>query len=241
MSSLLLLVAASGPLTGCDTTEAQSARAKLQANRLLAARALPSVRRAAPHVRVLRVLRVETVLGRRRGAAFVVTLRNTGRVTATDLPLLVGLGSPSRPLAWPNRRRGQDYFATHVPAIAPGATATWVWTTARRTPLTTRAFARAGRSTGVTRAPAGALPELRVRLTGRTARTVLARVENLSGVPQYTPQIYAVVRRGQRVTAAGRASLVHLGTHRSGDVVIHLAGPGSAGRISLEAVPTIFH
>lgn len=234
--SWLALAAAPTLLSACDSTQSQNARAKLQADRLLAARQLPRVGR--PPARV-RVLRTELVRGR-RGAALAVTVRNTGRASVADVPVLAGLRSGRSRVVWANRRRSDDFFATHLAIVGPGATTTWIWTTPRGLPSARGSVARLGRPGGDTRTPAGTPPLLAARVVTRRGGRVLARVENRSQVPQYGLQLYATVRRGHRLEAAGRAQLAHLGTGASAEVPLALVGRPGRGALRVDAVPTIF-
>jgi hypothetical protein len=236
VAASLALAAVPALLSGCDSTQNQSARAKLVADRLLAARTLPRAGHAPPHVRVLRT---ELVRGR-HGAALAVTVRNAGPASVTDVPVLAGLRSRGDLVSWANRRRGDDFFASHVPIVAPGGTTTWVWTSSRVLPSGSAPVARLGRAAGATRVPAGTPPRLVARALRRRGGHVVARVENVSHVPQYGLQLYATERRGGRLEAAGRAQLTHLGTGRSADVPLTLVGRPGRGVLRLDAVPTIF-
>jgi hypothetical protein len=127
-------------LAGCDTTQQQSARAKLTATRLLAGRDPLLVRTPDPAIRVGRV----EIVRHGAAAAVIVELRNTSAAPLTDLPISVGLASDPRHRRYLNRRGGLGYFENHVAAVPAGGSTTWVFTTHRLTRASGRPFAVVG-------------------------------------------------------------------------------------------------
>ena len=212
VAALLVLV----PLSGCTTTQQKSTRAKVVANRLLASRKPMLVRRVNHDVTVESVMLV-------RGRAVVVRVRNPTARVVEDLPVSVGL----RPRHWLNRRGGLDYLGTHIAAIGPRATVTWVFTTARR--VRGRPVARVG--IGAPVSPPPRVPAVRAVLVGASAPVVTARVTNSSSIPQYGLGVYAVGRR-----AAGRAVIRRLGTGESTTVRIPVIGDPKD--LQLETAPS---
>ncbi|HEY1595524.1 MAG TPA: hypothetical protein VGF74_09015 [Thermoleophilaceae bacterium] len=206
-------------LAGCSTTQQKSARAEVQAQRLLATRQRVLVTRTSPSVQVERVSSV------RRGGrtAIAVLLRNRGGRPLNDLPIALR-AAHGRYL---NRRAGLGYFSTHIPAIAPGAEATWVFITRARVRGVT---ARVGARPAVTARPLR-LPALATRGT---------TVTNSSSVPQYGLVVYGYATRGKRLVAAGRALLKQLGAGRSAAVHLSLIGNPRGATVRVEAPPTTF-
>jgi hypothetical protein len=220
----LALVALASLLGGCTTTQQKSARAKVVANRLLAARKPLLVTRSNPSVDILRT----TVVGRR---AVVVTLRNRGTEVAEDLPITIGV----RQGRYLNRRGDLDYLHTHVPAIAAGGEATWVFASGRRIDARGTPFARVGASAAE---PPAALPEVRVSGVAVSGATLTARVTNSSDIPQYGLGVFAYATRGGRPVAAGRAVIRHLGTGAGTSVRIPLAGSLRGASFHVDAAPS---
>jgi hypothetical protein len=124
VSALALAAATATSLGGCQTTEQTSARAKLRADRVLATQHQVRVVRINPAVQVVSV----RLLRRAGGTAIVVALHNRGPHRLADLPISVGIraGGAKRYL---NRASGLGYFQTHVPTLASGGDATWVFQT----------------------------------------------------------------------------------------------------------------
>ena len=220
----LALVTLALLLGGCTTTQQKSARAKVVANRLLAARKPLLVKRANPSVGILRT----TIVGRR---AVVVRLRNRRPQVAEDLPITVGI----RHGGYFNRRGDLDYLETHVPAIAAGGEATWVFTSTRRIGARGTPFARVG---GSAAKPPAALPEVRVSVVAVRGATVTARVTNPSDIPQYGLGVFAYATRGGRPVAAGRAVIRHLGTGAATSVRIPVAGSLRGAALHVDAAPS---
>jgi hypothetical protein len=80
------------------------------------------------------------------------------------------------------------------------------------------------------------------RLRGGTRghRALRIGISNLSSVPQYELQVYAVATRGSRVLAAGRGALAHLGTRARAEIDLVLTGNPDGARVAVGALPTIF-
>jgi hypothetical protein len=206
---------------GCTTTQEVNKRYELRAQRVLAGR--KPVRVTTPNPQVA-VGRVSVVRG--HGTAFVVELTNTTGEALADLPISVGIGR-----RYVNERRGLDYFQTRVAAIAPHGQVRWVFATHGQVPKHGRPFARVGTQDAPRAVAAAALP--RISVSGEAGH---ARLTNRSGIPQYNLPVYALVRRGGRYVAAGRATVEELDHHAS--VAIPMRGkPG--GPVELEALPTI--
>ncbi len=179
------------------------------------------VRRADPRVKVLR----SAVVRDGKRTAVVVALRNTGRRPLNDLPRspsasprLRPAGAPDRPAPWTTSRR-------HAPALAPGATTTWVFTTAdkgtRCAPCQRQGRRRApARPPRPPRCPTWRSQQGRA---GRARSKLAVEVDNDTGVPQYDLDVYAWASRGGRYVAAGRASVLHIGTGETEKVDLNLS------------------
>lgn len=235
-------VAATAPvvvlLSGCVPTQRIAARARLMDARVLASQSPTVVMRANPRVSVGPV----TVIHGRSGSAMVVSLVNHSARALTDLPVSVGVRPGSRRNEYLNRATNLDYFETHVPAIAPHAGTTWVFTTRRRItggrPFATVGISKLHSQTGA-RLPRIAVA-LRAQSSGHASAGVDLLVSNQSAIPQYDLQVYAVAVRAGREVAAGRATVGHLGTHGRTTVSMTLLGSTRGAVLRLIAVPTIF-
>jgi hypothetical protein len=248
VAGLAAAVALGGSLSGCVSTQHKNARAKLVAERTIEGRKPLWLGGRSREVRVLHVARVRG----RHGGALVVALHNRGARSLTDVPIVVGLLAAGGRRTELNGGHGLGWFQTHVPAIGAGETTTWVFTTRRPLPAG-RPWAVAGRAR-----KAGTLPRIAATIEPAPARrrtasgkraaarrraapaAVRVALVNDSGVPQFGLQVYAVVRVGGRLVAAGASSVRHLGSRASGSVRVALFGAPGGHAARVHALPTIF-
>lgn len=237
-AGLAVALLAPGVLTGCDTTQRQNARAKLRAEREIASRIPVRIARPHPQVRVTGV----TLLRRGGRPTVVVDLRSSAPRPLTDLPILVGVRSGGGRAVALNRRGGLGWFQTHVPAIPAHGSVTWVFSGPRRAQATGRPFAAVGLPAAPVLTRAGSLPAIEAVAAPGGGRELAARVRvrNASDVPQYGLQVYALAGSAGRYVAAGKTSLVHLGTGASATVAVPLSQRVEPRRLRVHAVPTIF-
>jgi hypothetical protein len=229
-----------GLLGGCATTQQTSARAKLQAQRVLASRQALLVTRPDRDVRV-----VGAWLMRRGGRrAVAVLLRNAGPRALTDLPISVGLRKPGARPRYLNAAAGLPYFDNHVPAVPAGGEVTWVFTTSRPVRAGGAPFAVVGSPGSPPATTMARLPAIRALATQQPVpagpATVTARVSNPSDVPQSDLELYAYAWRAGRYVAAGRATVRSLGPGRTATVKVNLVGSPLGAPVQFVVPPTIF-
>jgi hypothetical protein len=224
-------------LSGCaDSTQRKNDRAELQARRRVAGREAQRVVRHSPDVQVTDVALVRDS----RSTAIVVDLRSSAARPLTDLPVTVGVARAGGRRRALNTRPGLAWFQTHVPAIAAGGRATWVFRTRRGVRANGRPYATVGAPPRPPLSSAGSLPSIETSAAAVAGRTARARVENASGVPQSGLQVVAVERSGGRYVAAGRAALASLAPGASATVRVRLTGRPRGRAVRFLASPTIF-
>lgn len=226
-------------LTGCVSTQTVASRARLVDARTLASQEVTEITRANPAVGV-----GAPVVIRTPGAvAIVVSVRNESARQLTDLPISVGVRTPSGRATYLNRSTTLDYLESHIAAIGPDARTTWVFTTGARIPPG-RAFATVGVSQ-LHPTLSHSLPSVAVSLrrTRPVADIVILKlsVRNRSAIPQYDLPVYAIALRNGRDVAAGRAIVTHLGTRGTATSTIALLGSSHYDSLRLIASPTIFN
>jgi len=232
------VVAAGIAVAGCATTQQEAVRLRLNSARIRVSEKPTKVREAG---RALRVTRVALVRGR-SGSAIVVALRNPGRRTVSDLPISVGIRTSAareRPL---NVRSSAElsYFGAHVPVIAPGRTATWVYTTSRRVPAGARPYAIVGARPSVRAPRVSTAPVIGAVAAGAsTSARVAVTLHNQTSIPQYQLQVYAVARDSGRYVAAGALTVAHLGGGGTHTIQLPLLGHPGHGRLQLVALPAM--
>jgi hypothetical protein len=225
-------------LTGCVTTQHIAARTRLVNARILASQTPTEVVTANPEVTVTRTVLIRAGTG----TAVAVALVNDSTRTLTDLPISVGTLTRAGQRVYLNRSGNLDYFQSHIAAIRPHASVSWVFTTGRRVATGARPFATVGAGQLPATVPRR-LPQIAVsvrRAVGAAAQTVELAVSNRSAVPQYDLPLYAVAVRDGRPVAAGSASVAHLGTHGRTTVQLSLIGNSRQAALELAALPTIF-
>ncbi|MES1194098.1 MAG: hypothetical protein ABUM26_07205 [Solirubrobacterales bacterium] len=237
LSKLAVLAGLAGAavlLAGCVTTQERNARAKLSAERQIAART--PLRLGTRNAQV-DVTRATLVRGRGRDrTAVVVELRSRARTPLTDLPIGVGVRTRNGERHALNGGRDLDWFETHVAALAPGATTTWVFTARRRAPAGARAYAQVGLPPAKPASRASSLPRLQAGdLDGGRVR-----VRNGSDIPQVDLPVYAVATANGRYVAAGRASIPKLSGNGEATVAVSLVGARNARQTQVHVLPTIF-
>jgi hypothetical protein len=236
-SKLAVLAALTGAvvlLAGCVTTQERNTRAKLSAERQIAAR--EPLRLGARNAQV-DVTRATLVRGRGRDrTAVVVELRSRATTPLTDLPIAVGVRTRGGKRLALNGGRDLDWFETHVAALAPATTTTWVFTARRRAPAGARAYAQVGLPPTKPASRASSLPRLQASGLGGGR----VRVHNDSDVPQVDLPVYAVATTNGRYVAAGRASIPKLSGDGEATVAVPLVGARNARQTQVHVLPTIF-
>jgi hypothetical protein len=234
----VLLLALSGLLAGCSTTQQTSARLKVRAERILAGRRPVQVGTENPGVRV-----VDAAVLRGHGrAAIAVTLHNSDPRPLNDLPILVGVRTGGHEVLV-NRGHSFRYFEAHTPGLAAHRDTTWVLTAPGKKLPPGKPVVRVG-SASHPPTVARDLPDLRVTGVGRDrggkSTAVSATVDNEGGFPQYDLSVYAWAKRGGRFVAAGRQAIGDLGTGTEQPVRLALIGDPGKAEVHVSAPPTIF-
>lgn len=252
---LLASTLSAGALAGCDSTFDQNARAKLTAQRDLGTRTAKEVTERTGSVRVDDV----TLLRDKRSTAVVVDVHSEADRVLTDLPITVGVVRDGKKIVL-NRSGDIEWFAKHIPAVAPGGKATWVFRSppGRGGKPGDEPFVRIGDPAALAPEDVTTLPEIRAtfaptadaplpttpgepREPRRPVAPGDARVQvTNSEVPQLRLPIYAVVRDGDRVTGAGVALLEELPRNTTTSIDIALTRESDGGTVSAFTTPTIF-
>lgn len=231
------VLAATGALAGCTTTQTKAARLQLQNARLRAAQLSTRVSAAGSAVAVSGISLVRQP-GR---TAFVVTVRNRRRHPVSDLPISVGYRLGAGRAVYLNAAAGIGYFDAHLPLIRRGHAFTWIYTTDRAVPSGARPFALVGASSTVRVAGLDTPPALAAAVTNATGGDqIRISVRNLSGVTQYQLPVYAIASRGARVLAAATGTIAQLDGGSRDTLRLRLLGSADGARVELETQPTIF-
>jgi hypothetical protein len=223
-------------LAGCVTTQEKNSWLLLRNARTLASQSAVRVSTENP---LVHVKSIEIVRGR-RSDALVVSVANLGSRPLTDLPISVGVVAHRAAPVYLNGRANIDYYDSHVPAIPPHATTSWVLPGIRTVPAG-RVFARVGVARDPSSTTVAALPRIgAAQLTDGGADQLRIRLSNDSSLPQYAVQVYAVALRHGAAVGAGRTTVGELSGSAQATVGLALAGRTTGAQLELYAPPTIF-
>lgn len=222
-------------LCGCETTAEKSATLEREAKHLKLEQKGLSISKESTQVRVLATDAVHSS----EGAAATVTVQNRSGRALRGVPLAIAVKDASGRTAFQNDAPGLEAALVSVPSLAPHATVTWVDDQLPAGSAPTSVTARVGEAP----AAGGALPKLTIsgaRLEAEPSGALATgTIANRSHVEQRALVVFAVVRRGRRVVAAGRAVLPQLAPGASTKFQAFLIGAGS-GRLEVAAPPTTF-
>ncbi|HEY7952877.1 MAG TPA: hypothetical protein VID70_07795 [Solirubrobacteraceae bacterium] len=259
----LFTLAALGALTlilsGCESTESESAKLGREGAKLIAGAGTVGLGGANRDVHVGQVALVQ---GSGRTAA-VVQLTNTGAGAQANVPVLIDVRSPRGASLYRNDIQGLEPSLQQMPLLRGHASEWWVddqvlaagklGSVKVRVGDAKGAGAKAGApvakaSAAATRASAAvsaaAVQISATRLGSDVAGPYLAgEVVNHTGVAQRNMPIFAVALRGGRVVAGGRALVPNLPaaavTMKPTAFRIYLVGSPAGAHIELTPVPTV--
>ena len=237
-TGMVATLVAAGLVAGCTTTQQKAARLQLADERLRAAQLATRVRVAGSAVSVTGV----ELLREGRRAAFVIVVRNPGDAPVSELPISVGYRRPGGRRVYVNAETDAGYYDSHLPLIAGRASIRWVLSGVRGAPAAARPFVLVGGRPTVSVTGLAHPPALSVSVRGPVAdgrATVMLR--NASDITQYDLPLYATALANGRTIAAGSATVGQLNGGATRTVRIRLVGDAARGRLTVEALPTIYH
>jgi hypothetical protein len=225
-------------LSGCESTQAKSARlARAGAQKLAAERGLV-VRRQSRDVRAVQTSVVRDV----NGTAVVVVLRSRAARPAGHVPVAVDVLGPRGRSVYRNDTPGLDPSLVQATGVPAKGELVWVDDQVTPTGTPAKVDARIGDARG---APPRALPRIeltrpRLSIDPVTGVEAIARVTNRSQVEQIRLVVSCVARRGAHVVAAGRAIVNRLAPGKSATFHVFFIGDPRGARITVAAPPTSF-
>ncbi len=225
-------------LSGCESSQAKSARLEQHGAKRLADERGLVVRAQSRDVRAV----ATSVLSDENGSAVVVVLRNRASRPAGRVPIAIDVQSANGKSVYRNDIPGLD--PSLVEATGVPASGELVWVNDQVTPSgdPKRVEARIGAERGD--APR-ALPQIeptqpRLVLDRVTGVEAIGRVTNRSDVEQRRLVVSCVARMGDRVVAAGRAIVNRLAPGKSAPYHIFFIGDPRGARLTVVAPPTVF-
>jgi hypothetical protein len=233
----LALLALAPLLSGCESTQAKSARLEREGAGQLAGERGLVVRAQNRDVRAV----ATSVLQDENGTAVVVVLRNSSPRPLGRVPVAIEVSGPGGRSVYRNDAPGLD--PSLVEATGVPASGELVWVNDQVTPAGTpkRVEARVGAEQG---GDPRELPRIQIaqprliedRVTGVEA---VGRVTNRSDVEQRRLVVSCVARRGDKVVAAGRAIVARLAPGKSASFHVFFIGDPRGARMTVAAPPTV--
>ncbi len=224
----LVLVALA--LSGCETTQEESAKLEKTAKHFALARRGLTIAHASTQVHVLGA----TVVHSSEGAAAAVTVTNTSSHALRSVPIAITVRSASGQRVYQNNAPGLEAGLTSISSLPAHDTVTWVDDQVPTTggPASVSAIA------GV--APAGSGPEPQIEVQGvhlaeAATGEISGTVRNRSNVTQQHLVVYALARRAGMIVAAGRAVLAEVAAGASVPFQAFLVGAPAGAKLEASA------
>jgi len=196
------LLLAALALSGCGTTQEESAKLEKTAKHFALAHKGLTIARASTQVHVLEA----TVVHDSEGAAAAVTVRNASSHTLRSVPTAITVRSAGGQTLYQNNAPGLEAALTQISSLPAHGTVTWVDDQVPTAGGPASVSAIAGE------VPPASGPEPRVEVQGAhlaeaSTGEVSGTVRNSSSVAQQRLVVYVPARRGGKIVAAGRAIL----------------------------------
>ncbi len=235
---LLAAVGLAPLLSGCESSQAKSARLGKQGAQQLAGERGLVVRRQNADVRAV----ATAVLQDENGTAVVVVLRNSAARPVGQVPVAIDVQGAGGKSVYRNDLPGLDPSLVEANGVPAKGELEWVddQVTASGTPKRVEATIGAEHGTAPRELPKLELTQPRLiedRVTGIEA---VGRVTNRSNVEQRRLVVSCVARKGDRIVAAGRAIVNRLAAGKSASFHVFFIGDPRNAQLRVVAPPTVF-
>lgn len=236
-----LLLAAAGlapPLSGCESTQAKSARLEKAGAKQLAGERGLVVRKQNADVRAV----ATSVLSDENGTAVVVVLRNSAAQPVGRVPVAIDVQGAGGRSVYRNDLPGLDPSLVEATGVPAKGELEWVddQITASGTSKRVEATIGAERSSAPRELPKLELTQARLAEDRVTGIEAVGRVTNRSNVEQRRLVVSCVARKGDEIVAAGRAIVNRLAVGKSATFHIFFIGDPRGSRLTVVAPPTVF-
>jgi hypothetical protein len=234
---VLALLALAPLLSGCESSQAKSARLAREGAKQLAGERGLVVNTQNADVRAV----ATSVLQDENGTAVVVVLRNRAARPVGSVPIALDVQGAGGKSVYRNDLPGLDPSLIEATGVPANGELEWVDDQVTPSGKPTRVEVKIGAERGT--AP-HELPRIELtaprliedRVTGVEA---VGRVTNRSGVEQRRLVVACVARKGDKVVAAGRAIVNRLAPGKSASFHVFFIGDPRGARITVAAPPTV--
>jgi hypothetical protein len=219
-SAALLTLLAGIALTGCETTEQESAKIAKRLGHQHAGAATTQIKSANSSVRVVSAQIVSSA----SGAAAVLELSNTSSRAQADIPILISVYDAAGKAVYSNSTVGESSPSGELSLIAAHATVWWVDANVLASGGTpARVVAKIGAPTA--NAPVASLSASKLAGGSNFIGPLIGgSANNASAAPQTDVTVYAVALAGSRVVAAGQSLIPSLPAHGSASFQVNVVG-----------------
>ncbi|HEX7291989.1 MAG TPA: hypothetical protein VF250_12760 [Conexibacter sp.] len=235
---LPLLVLALAPLlSGCESSQAKSARLEREGARSLADERGLVVRAQNRDVRAVHT----SVVQDENGTAVVVVLRNAASRPVGRVPIAIDVQGAGGKSVYRNDVPGLDPSLVEATGVPAHGELAWVndQVTPAGDPKQVDARIGAARGDAPRELPRLDVTQPRLVLDRVTGVEAIGRVTNRSKVEQRRLVVACVARKGDRVVAAGRAIVNRLAPGKSAPYHVFFIGDPRGARITVVAPPTV--
>lgn len=232
VAALLLAALA---LSGCGTTQEESAKLEKSAKHFALAHKGLTITHASTQVRVLDA----TVIHGSEGTAAAVTVSNVSAHALRSVPIAIAVRSAGGQTLYQNNAPGLEAALTQISSLPAHGTVTWV------DDQVPTAGGPASVSAIIGEVPPASGPEPRVEVQGAhlaeaSTGEVSGTVRNSSSVAQQRLVVYVTARHGGKIVAAGRAILGEVAAGAPVPFHAFLVGSPAGARLEASAPASTF-
>jgi hypothetical protein len=222
-------------LSGCESTQEESAKLEKTAKHFALARTGLSIAHASTQAQVLSA----TVVRGTEGAAAAVTVHNSSSHTLSAVPIAITIRGAHGQTLYQNNAPGLEAGLTQVSSLPAHGSVTWVDDQIPRLDEPASVSALVGEAT-VANEPQPRIEVAGVHLAETSIGEVAGTVHNRSNATQEHLTVYVVARRAGRIVAAGRAILTEAAASASVPFQVFLVGLPAGASLQAEAPATTF-
>jgi hypothetical protein len=222
-------------LSGCETTQEESAKLEKTAKHFTLTHRGLSIAHASTRAQVLSAI----VVHDSEGAAAAVTVRNSGSHTLSSVPIAITVRNAHGQTLYQNNAPGLEAALTSISSLPAHGSITWV------DDQVPSSGEPASVSAVVGETPAASGPEPRIEVKGThlaeaSTGEASGTVRNRSSTTQQKLVVYVFARRGGRIAAAGRAILPEVAPGASVAFQAFLVGAPVGAKLEASAPATTF-
>ncbi len=229
------LVLAALALSGCESTQEESAKLEKTAKHFTLAHKGLTIAHASTRVQVLGA----TVVHNSESAAAAVTVRNSSSHTLSSVPIAITVRNAHGQTVYQNNVPGLEAGLTQISSLPAHGSVTWVDDQVPVSEAPASVTAIAGE------APVASGPEPRIEVAGThlaeaSTGEASGTVRNRSSVTQQHLIVYVIARRGTTIVAAGRAVLAEVAPGASVPFQAFLVGTAAGAHLEASAPASTF-